>query len=381
MKPRFELGTILREYHSYIETGPFNAWQRRTLFALSRCRTAAMGGHIDQCEAPGCSKLHLSYNSCRNRHCPKCQGHRRELWIQKREAELLPVGYYHVVFTLPRELNELALSNPILVYNTLFKAAWATLNGFARNPNFLGATTGMISILHTWGSNMSLHPHLHCIVPSGGTTKDGKWKNAPRADDFLFPVQEMSKVFRAKHVAELRKKGIKGKVLFDRLFTKKWVVYAKKPFGNTNSVIEYLGRYTHKIAISNHRIKAVENGRVIFQVKNYKKDGKPTLLTLQTEEFIRRFSMHILPKGFVRVRHFGLLSSTSKRLHLGRLLQQLGTPEFKIKVVPLQHLVCPNCKKGKLKTVCQFDNRGPPKHWLERLKNQNTYAKKNKAIA
>ncbi|OED35297.1 hypothetical protein AB832_06345 [Flavobacteriaceae bacterium (ex Bugula neritina AB1)] len=172
MKPRFELGTILQQYRNYIGTGPFNAWQRRTLFALMRCRTAAMGGHIDQCGHPGCSRLHLSYNSCRNRHCPKCQGHQRELWIQKRQAELLPVGYYHLVFTLPSEVNPLALSEPRLVYNTLFRAAWATLQGFAQNPKFLGATTAMIAILHTWGSNMSLHPHLHCIVPAGGTTKE-----------------------------------------------------------------------------------------------------------------------------------------------------------------------------------------------------------------
>lgn len=271
MKPQFELGEILREHINYIETGAFNSWQKRTLFALSRCRTAAMGGHIDRCDNPECSKLHLSYNSCRNRHCPKCQGHQRELWIQQRHSELLPVGYYHLVFTLPSELNPLALSEPRLVYNTLFSAAWATLNGFAQNPKFLGATTGMIAILHTWGSTMSLHPHLHCIVPAGGITKDKKWKNAPRVNGFLFPVKEISKVFRAKYVCELRKKGVKDKALLNKLFTKDWVVYAKKPFGNANSVIEYLGRYTHKIAISNHRIKTVANGTVTFKWIRYSK--------------------------------------------------------------------------------------------------------------
>ncbi len=370
MKPQYELGKILQDYKRYIETASFNSWQKRTLFALARCRTVAMGGHIDQCADPECSKLHLSYNSCRNRHCPKCQGHQREIWIQKRQAGLLPVGYYHLVFTLPIELNPLALSEPRLVYDTLFQTAWATLNGFAQTPNFLGATTGMIAMLHTWGSTMSLHPHLHCIVPAGGITKKGDWKNAPRVNDFLFPVESMSNVFRAKYVAELRKKGIEDKTLFDELFKKEWVVYAKKPFGNPNSVIEYLGRYTHKIAISNHRIKAVEKGRVTFKVKNYKKEGKPELLTLKTEEFIRRFSMHILPKRFVRIRHFGLLSSTSKRLHLQNILQQLGAPKLKTRAVTLQHLICPTCKKGTLKTVYQFDNRGPPNHWLERLQSQ-----------
>jgi hypothetical protein len=297
MKPQFELGKILRENHHYIETGPFNAWQKRTLFALSRCRTQAMGGHIDSCDNSECSRLHLSYNSCRNRHCPKCQGHQREQWIQQRESELLPVGYYHIVFTLPSELNQLALSQPRLIYNTLFKAAWTTLSGFAQNPKFLGATTAMIAVLHIWGSNMSLHPHLHCIVPCGGIDQDGKWKYAPRVNNFLFPVAQMGKVFRAKYVAELRASHIKNKKLFDQLFDKNWVVYAKKPFANTSSVIEYLGRYTHKIAISNHRIKAVKANRVTFQIKNYKKQGKPELLTLNTKEFIRRFSLHILPKG------------------------------------------------------------------------------------
>lgn len=377
MKPQFELVDILQKQHHYIETGAFNSWQKRTLFALSRCRTAAMGGHIDQCNNPECAKLHLSYNSCRNRHCPKCQGHQRELWIQKRESELLPVGYYHLVFTLPSELTKLSLSDPRIVYDTLFKTAWKTLNGFAQNPKFLGATTGMIAILHTWGSNMSLHPHLHCIVPAGGITKDKKWKNAPRVNDFLFPVKEMSKVFRAKYVAELRANGIKDASLFEALFAKDWVVYAKKPFGNANSVIEYLGRYTHKIAISNHRIVKVTNNTVTFKVKNYKKDGKPELLTLTTEEFIRRFSMHILPKRFVRIRHFGVVSSTSKRLYLKRLLKEMGAPKIKTKTAALQHLLCPKCKKGKLKTVYQFDNRGPPKHWLQRLNSQkNTSTKK-----
>jgi len=382
MKPQFELGHILQDHHHYMEQGTFNPWQKRTLFALSRCRTAAMGGHIDQCDHLGCSKLHLSYNSCRNRHCPKCQGHQRELWIQKRTAELLPVGYYYLVFTLPSELNAVALANPRLIYGTLFKTAWATLQGFAQNPKFLGATTGMIAVLHTWGSNMSLHPHLHCIVPGGGITKKGKWKNAPRVDNFLFPIKQMSKVFRAKYVAELRANGIKHKGLFETLFAKDWIVYAKKTFGNANSVIEYLGRYTHKIAISNHRIQNISDGAVTFKVKNYKKDGKPELLTLKTKEFIRRFSLHILPKGFVRIRHFGLLSSTSKRLHLDRLLKQLGSPKLKDKTTPLQHLLCPRCKKGRLKTVYQFDNRGPPKHWLERLKShKNKDSEKSNAMS
>jgi hypothetical protein len=235
LKAAYDLGVLLRNNHPYINKG-FNAWQSRTLFALSRCRTAAMGGHIDRCNDLSCGKLHLSYNSCRNRHCPKCQGHKREQWIQARESELLPVGYYHLVFTLPSELHPLALKNPKLVYATLFKTAWSVIKGFGANPSFLGATPRMIAVLHTWGQNLSLHPHLHCIIACGGVDTQGKWKNARGKNNFLFPVKELSKVFRAKYVATLRKQDIKDKALFDALFSKDWVVYAKKPFGSRSSV-------------------------------------------------------------------------------------------------------------------------------------------------
>ena len=329
MRPLFEVGKILKLHEQTIEKSRLNGWQKRTLFALSKCRTAELGGHIDQCNHAACGYLHMSYNSCRNRHCPKCQGHKREEWIEKREDELLRVGYYHVVFTLPSELNQLALHNPRLLYGTLYKVAWSVIKGFGDNPTFLGAKTGMIAILHTWGQNLSLHPHLHCIVPAGGVKENGRWKHAPKGNDFLFPVKEMSTVFRAQFVAELRKNGVKDKALFDALFSKPWVIYAKKPFRNASSVVEYLGRYTHKIAISNHRIVSADKNHVTFRVKNYKKDGVNELVKLKTKEFIRRFSLHILPKQFVRIRHFGFLSSTGKRLHLENLQKQLGKPKVK----------------------------------------------------
>ncbi|MGB1296614.1 MAG: IS91 family transposase, partial [Flavobacteriales bacterium] len=210
MRTRFEVGTILRQNKKCIENSNINTWKKRTLFALSRCRTPEMGGHIDKCNHKSCGRLHLSYNSCRNRHCPKCGGHQRELWMQKRQEELLPIGYFHVVFTIPSELNPLALEQPTLIYNILFKTAWSVIKDFGDNPKYLGATPGMISILHSWGQNLSLHPHLHCIVPSGGITKNGKWKRGKKKDNFLFPVKEMSKVYRARFVAELRKNGIKN---------------------------------------------------------------------------------------------------------------------------------------------------------------------------
>lgn len=245
MKPKHEVAAILNQYQSYLTSQVFNSGQQRTLFALSKCRTAALGGHIDKCNHRECGELHLSYNSCRNRHCPKCQGHKTEQWILKRAQELLPVPYYHVVFTLPSELKILALYKPRLVYNTLFKTVWSTLKGFGENPTYLGAKTGMICILHTWGQNLSLHPHLHCIVPGGGIDKQGNWKSVVKKEKYLYPVKQLSKVFRAKYVSELRKNGIKDKALFDKLFSKNWVVYAKKPFKQASHVIEYLGRYTH----------------------------------------------------------------------------------------------------------------------------------------
>ena len=377
MKARYDLGLLLRNNHPYIRNR-FNTWQSRTLFALSRCRTSELGGHIDRCTDSSCGKLHLSYNSCRNRHCPKCQGHKREQWIQAREADLLPVGYFHLVFTLPSELHPLALSHPKLVYATLFKTVWSVIKGFGDNPTFLGATPGMIAVLHTWGQNLSLHPHLHCIIASGGVDAAGKWKNVKGNNNFLFPVEELSNVFRAQYVATLRKQGIKDKPLFDALFSKDWVVYAKKPFGSPSSVIEYLGRYTHKIAISNHRIVEVGESKVSFKVKNYKKSGKQEICTLDTNEFIRRFAMHILPKGFVRIRHYGFLSSTGKAKYLPSLKDQLGKPKLKKKIASL-HLVCPSCKKGRLVILCTFDSRGPPKRWIEQLTNQNNVQKTKQA--
>lgn len=223
-----------------------NSWESRTLHAIRKCRTIALGGHIDKCNC--CNNLHLSYNSCRNRHCPTCQGHKREQWIEKRSKELLNIPYYHVVFTLPHELNQLCLYDPKLVYATLFETAWQTLKGFAENPTYLGARTGMIALLHTWGQNLQLHPHLHCIVPAGGVEENGDWKMSKNKGNFLFPVKEMSTVFRAKFVANLRKKKKDvPQSLYDSLFQKKWVVYAKKAFVKPEYVIEYLGRYFHPV--------------------------------------------------------------------------------------------------------------------------------------
>jgi hypothetical protein len=273
-----------------------------------------------------------------------------------------------VVFTLPDVLNEIVLSHPKELYNTLFETSWTVLKDFGCNPKFLGAKTGMIGVLHTWGQNLSLHPHLHCIVPGGGWNTNGKWKVAKNKGKYLFPVKEMSKVFRAKFVASLMKKVAIKPEIRKRLFTKSWVVYANQPFFGPQQVIEYLGRYTHKIAISNHRIKSIENGKVRFSVKDYKQGGKKKELSLDAKEFIRRFSLHILPKGYTRIRHYGILASSTKKQYKAQIDAQIGRKQVKVKQ---EHTslkgICPTCKQGKLVTLFQFDKRGPPPEWIERI--------------
>lgn len=368
MNPKYEVATILNHQQDHLTQLVANSWKSRTLFALMRCRTAAMGGHIDRCNHPGCQKLHLSYNSCRNRHCPKCQGHLKEQWIVSREADLLNCRYFHVVFTLPEELNELSLQTPAIFYKVLFKTAWDVLNAFGSNPKFLGAQTGMIAVLHTWGQNMSLHPHLHCIVPSGGVSKSGKWKSSKSKGKYLFPVKSMSKVFRAKFVANLSKQvSISMKTRQD-VFSKNWVIYAKQPFFGPQQVVEYLGRYTHKIAISNHRIKDIGNGQVSFTMKDYRVGGQKKVMTLTQQEFIRRFSLHILPKGFTRIRHYGILSSSSKKKNKSLIDLVLGKVVIQ-NTKPSSHRLCPVCKKGKLETVYLFDQRGPPDDWKKLIEH------------
>jgi hypothetical protein len=340
-----------------IEELPLSGYHRKTLRLLRDCRTSALGGHVDGCDA--CGHLQISYNSCRNRHCPKCQGHKREEWISAREQDLLPCTYFHVVFTLPQELNGLALHSPKEVYSALFDSAWATLRSFGMNR---GIAMGMISILHTWGQNLSLHPHLHCIVPGGGVGAQGQWQPLRGNGKYLFSVKAMSKVFRAKYVAHLRSQGVAEESLLQGLFRQPWVVYAKRPFGGPRQVIEYLGRYTHKVAISNNRIREVTADRVIFRYKDYRQGGKNGELSLHPREFIRRFSQHILPKRFVRIRHYGILSSTWKRGKLQALQKQAGMVITPRPADVKTHLHrCPCCKEGRLVTILHFSGeRGPP---------------------
>ena len=372
-QPQYEVADVLNKLGSKLEDLGLNSWQLRTLFALKKCRTSALGGHIDACDE--CGNISISYNSCRNRHCPKCQGRNREDWIQTRETELLPVPYFHVVFTLPEVLNKTALHEPKMLYDILFESAWETLQTFGKNKNL---QMGMIAVLHTWGQNLSLHPHLHCIVPGGGVDENGAWKNIKNDGKFLFSVKALSKVFRAKFCEKL-KANLKDKFnenqeneyekIRQSLWEKPWVVYAKKPFGSPKSVVEYLGRYTHKIAISNQRIRKIEAENVTFDYKDYRQKGIKKQMVLSHEEFIRRFAMHILPKRFVKIRHYGFLSSTWKRIKLKNLQQKLGIqPKEKLPPKVFQPK-CSCCKVGNLVTIATFDLRGPPQWFLEMSRN------------
>jgi hypothetical protein len=316
------------------------AWaHRKVLDAIVRCRTAALGGHRDKCSR--CGHLAASYNSCRNRHCPKCQGNVRAKWLAARSAELLPVPYFHIVFTLPHELSALVLQNKRLLYDLLYRASAATMLELARDPKHLGADIGFLGVLHTWGQNLQVHPHVHYIVPAGGLALDGsRWIDSSRR--FFLPVKRLSRVFRDDFCGQLRELFNQDRLQFHgslrqlaspdafshflwQLGQKDWVVYAKPPFGGAEHVLNYLARYTHRVAISNHRLVAFENDRVSFRWRDYAHGGKNKVMTVSADEFLRRFLLHVLPKGLVRIRHFGLFANRRRGTALARCRQLLGT--------------------------------------------------------
>lgn len=318
----------------------------------------------------------ISYNSCRNRHCPKCQGLAKEQWLLEREHDLLNVGYFHVVFTVPDSLNSLALQNQRVFYSLLFKAASETLVELSRDPKYLGAEIGIISVLHTWGQNLMDHPHVHCIVPGGGLSLDGtRWVFSRKK--FFIPVKVLSRNFRGKFMAFFKEafqngdlkffgklESLSGKLKFqaliDTLYQKEWVVYCKKPFKSPWHVLRYLGRYTHRVAISNQRIIDLQDNQVTFQWRDYKDDNKTKLMTIDVSEFIRRFLLHVLPSRFVKIRHYGFLSNRNRnrKLRLCQRLtfseipefQKLSTVELLLKLTGLDLRICPCCKQGKMVT-------------------------------
>lgn len=371
-RPKHEVADIIYRFTADLEKQyELPVQVKKTLTVLGQCRTAAMGGHVSVCT--DCGSESISYNSCRNRHCPKCQTVNKERWILARESELLPVPYYHLVFTLPHCFNELLPKHATEIYNALLKASWQTIQSFAADRKFLGAKAGMVSILHTWGQQLWLHPHVHCIVPGGGITKRGKWKAAKYKDKYLFPKRAMSLVFRAKFMELLRQKMEVPQTIAKAAFKQNWVVYAKRPFASPKTVVEYLGRYTHKVAISNHRLLSVNDSQVSFSYKDYRDSSNKKVMTLAGTEFLRRFVQHILPHGFIRIRHYGFLASKNKAKELNQAKTEFKQAQWEKKHYSWQEIAeekldiklnqCPHCKSNTLKIIKTLEpERGPPKH-------------------
>lgn len=374
--PRWEVADVFRRYgQAFRHSHPLPVSQLKIMRAIESCRTPVLGGHLEQCDR--CGFQRPAYNSCRDRHCPKCQGLAKARWLAARQAELLPVGYFHVVFTLPHELNALILSNKRVLLNALFAAAAETLHAFGHNN--LGGKTGFIAILHTWDQQLNAHFHLHCLVPAGVLSDDGdRWIHSPKK--FLFPVRALGKVFRGKYIDILRQAFADRALIFPgqaaplqtptefdtliaRLRQKPWVVYAKPPFGGPEKVLDYLARYTHRVAISNDRILNVENGNVTFSFRDRADGNRRKTRTLPAGEFIRRFLLHSLPGSFVRIRHFGFLANRAKKKDLGRCRELLGLAtnipepeersddELMREITGTDVCLCPCCKEGKMLVV------------------------------
>ncbi|WP_417423052.1 IS91 family transposase [Hoeflea sp.] len=364
MSARLEVADIFRRYGKrYRQThdGHLGRVERRVMSAVEMCRTARLGGHVQQCQ--DCDTVRIAYNSCRNRHCPKCQGQASRDWLAARQADLLPVGYFHVVFTLPQQIAGIAFQNKEKVYTILFRAVSETLRRIAADPRHLGAEIGFIAVLHSWGQNLHYHPHLHCIVPGVGLSFDqSRWVACRKS--FFLPVRVLSRLFRRLFLEELKQAydqdqlrffgdiaGLADPAAFNRTVRDArridWVVYAKPPFAGPRQVLAYLGRYTHRIAISNSRLVSIDGDRVAFRWKDYRHQGQQKVMTLDADEFIRRFLLHTLPDGLHRIRHYGLLANGHRQLKLDLCRKLLNVPpppveEPDAKPPPLAHR-CPCC--------------------------------------
>lgn len=370
-----EVSDIFRLYGGqYWENHKLPIQHQKTMFAIQHCRTSVLGEHIDRCDH--CGHNRITHNSCRNRHCPKCQGLERTKWVDKLSSDLLPVKYFHVVFTIPSELNRLVLVNQQCLYDILFKAASETLIMLARDKKHLGAYTGFVAVLHTWSQNLMEHPHLHLMVPAGGWDEIAQyWKHS--RTKFFIPVKVISEVFRGKFLSLLKKANnetqlkfageIKPlihksnfKQLLDTLYNKEWIVFCKKPFRNSSQIINYLGRYTHRVAISNNRIMEIENDEVVFRWKDYKDSGKQKTMKLNTQEFIRRFLLHVLPQGFCKIRYYGIFASRNRKtimLFCKKSFWKMAAKskyaglkwhEMMLLITGIDLSLCPVCKTGKM---------------------------------
>ncbi len=374
---KVELAEVFARFGAaYLATHRLVPVQYRAMRAIENCRTEALGGHIERCDA--CGRLRYHYHSCRNRHCPKCQTLAKERWLAARRAELLPVPYFHLVFTLPHELNALAQGNPRVLYALLFQSVSATLLEFGEDPRWLGGEIAATLVLHTWGQTLSQHLHLHALVAAGALAPDGHWITSRRG--FLFPVKALSPVFRGKFLAGLKQLFSGGTLklagssapladataqrrLFNTLYEKPWVVYAKRPFGGPQQVLDYLGRYTHRVALSNSRLVSLTDTEVRFRYKDYAHGNRRKVLALEPPEFIRRFLLHVLPQRFMRIRHYGILANRAKRTKLAQARSALDHPPpppstqpesveaFWLRVASLDIHQCPHCKTGRMLVI------------------------------
>lgn len=379
---RLEVADVFREHgDEYLATHGATAAQRKVLRAVQNCRTAVLGGHVEACDQ--CGHQRIAYNSCRNRHCPKCQGPATARWLTARAAELLPVPYFHLVFTLPAVLGPLALQNPRVLYGLLLQAAAQTLLEVAANPRHLGAEIGFLTVLHTWGQNLMHHPHVHCVIPAGGIGAGGsRWIRC--RPGFFLPVRVLSRVFRGKFVHGLKRAHARGELefhgelaelaaperferLLDQAVKHDWVVFAKRPFGGPKQVLKYLARYTHRVAIANNRLLTLRDGRVTFRWKDYARGGRQRTMTLTAVEFMRRFLLHVLPTGFMKIRHYGFLANharSSKRELCRRLLNIPNTPatEDDLRRARQQTATdrqdsspaCPRCQHGRMRIILEL---------------------------
>ena len=394
MRPRLEVADVFRRHGAaYRERhkGHLDRLALKTMGAIEACRTAALGGHIEHCA--DCGLVRQAYNSCRNRHCPKCQGLARADWLAARQADLLPVEYFHVVFTLPAPVAEIAFQNKRVVYDILFKAASQTVRTIGADPGHLGADLGMVAVLHTWGQNLHHHPHVHCVVPGGGPSSDGtRWISC--RPGFLLPVKVLSRLYRRLFLEHLQAafnagrlsffhdlEGLADPAAFAGRIAKvrkiEWVVHAKPPFGGPERVLAYLGRYTHRVAISNSRLVGMDDNQVAFRWKDYRHHGKPKLMTLGADEFIRRFLIHTLPDGFHRIRHYGFLASGHRaaRIALCRHLLNAQAPpptppaaDYRERCLQLTgHAIgiCPCCGGPMVSYSLIPPRRAPPPPWAD----------------
>jgi hypothetical protein len=380
-QPKITLQQLLQQNPNWYEYTGIGS--HKTLRRIEQCRTAAMGYHQYHCNDKDCQYSQVVYHSCRNRHCPNCGNSKKEEWIESRLKELLPSKYYHVVFTLPHLLNELIMGNRVELFKLLFESSSYTLLKFSKDEKFLGALPGIISVLHTWGQQLSFHPHVHCIVSGGGALPNNQWVEAKKAKyGVLFPVQAMEKVYKAHFLRQMKKLKEQGKLklsyiqqtqwnaFIKRLNELQWIVYAKQPFGGPQQVVEYLGRYTHKVAISNNRLQEIDNlGNVAFNYKDYADKGNRKLMRLNPREFIRRFEQHILPFRFVKIRHYGYLGNNQRKKRVNLILAKMKKPQHKeVVIIPMQQRIleltgrdmflCPCCKKGRLVLLPQV--QAPP---------------------